>query len=80
MAIGGEGMREYLKAMREERGLSQQDVALKANITRQYYQQIEVGARQQRMDISLAAKLADAFQVPPERIIQSEREWANGPA
>lgn len=45
-------MRQYLVSLRNEHGYSQQDVADKLNISRQYYQMIETGERQKKMDIS----------------------------
>lgn len=51
-------MRDYLVRLRSEKGLSQQDVADKLGITRQYYQMIETGERQKHLDLSLAGGLA----------------------
>lgn len=51
-------MREYLVELRNRKGLSQQDVADKLGITRQYYQMIESGERQKHLDLSLAGRLA----------------------
>lgn len=65
-------MREYLKSMREAKCLSMQDVADKIGISRQYYQLIEAGERQKRMDISLIIKLAKIFNVSLETIIENE--------
>lgn len=65
-------MREYLKRMREEKGLSMQDVADKIGISRQYYQMIENGERQKKMDITLVKSIADIFGVTLETIINNE--------
>ena len=73
-------MREYLKAMRAEKGLSMQDVADRLEISKQYYQLIESGERQQNMDITLAVKIAGVMEIPVERIIaeeQSRKERGN---
>lgn len=73
-------MREYLKAMRAEKGLSMQDVADRLEISKQYYQLIESGERQQNMDITLAVKIAGVMGIPVERIIaeeQSRKERGN---
>lgn len=67
-------MREWLKKLRENSGLSQQEVAEKLNISRQYYQQIEAGDRQQNMDITLVAKLSDLLGVAIPIIIENERK------
>ena len=61
-------MRTWLIKMREKHNLSQQDVANKLDITRQYYGLIENGERQKRMDITLAQKLADIFGITIEDI------------
>lgn len=58
--------------MREERGLSLQDVAKKIGISRQYYHYIELGERQKKMDITLVKKIANVFNVPLETIIANE--------
>lgn len=66
-------MRQWLKEAREKLNMSQQDVATKINITRQYYQQIEAGDRQQKMDITLMTKLSDCLGVPITDIVEHER-------
>ena len=66
-------MREYLKAMRSERGLTLQNIADKLGITKQYYQLIENGERQQNMDITLACKIADVMGVSLTDIVENER-------
>ena len=65
-------MRAYLIEMRKKRKESQQNVADALGITRQYYQLIEQGMRQKRMDILLASKLADHFGVTIHEIVQQE--------
>ena len=65
-------MREYLKLMRESMGLSLQDMADKIGISRQYYQLIENGERQKKMDITLVKSIATIFGVPLETIIEQE--------
>lgn len=47
-------VRKYLICLREQRNETQQLVADSIGLTRQYYQQIESGDRQKRMDIVLA--------------------------
>lgn len=65
-------MREYLKSMREDKGLSMQDVADKIGISRQYYHLIETGERQKKMDITLVKRIAAVFGVSLETIIAYE--------
>lgn len=67
-------MREYLRKLRESNGLSQQSVADRLGITRQYYQQIENGDRQKDMDISLVVQFSNLFEISPEEIIRKEQE------
>lgn len=67
-------MREYLKKLREEHGYSMQAVADKIGISKQYYQRIEVGDRQQNMDITLAVKLSEIFGISIQSIIEYEKQ------
>lgn len=69
-------MRDYLKELRESKGLSQQNVADSIGITRQYYQQIENGKRQKNMDVSLVVQLSNLFGISPEAIINEEQKRA----
>ena len=71
-------LRKWLKKLREESGLSQQQVADRLNITRQYYQQIEAGDRQQKMDITLRSKLSELFGISIEEISIKERKIRQG--
>ncbi len=68
-------MREWLKIIREKNGISQQQVARKLHISRQYYQQIESGDRQQKMDITLIVKLSEVFDIPISTIIENEKRY-----
>ena len=54
-------MRDWLKKVRKEKGLTQEDCAKLCGITRQYYNQIETGARGLR--VSTAKRLAEALGV-----------------
>lgn len=60
---GREQVREYLIEAREKAGLTQQDVANRIGISRQYYQMVETGERQKRMDLSLAGGLSVVLNV-----------------
>lgn len=68
-------MRKWLKQIREDNGFSQQQVAEKLKITRQYYQQIEAGDRQQKMDITLSVKLSELFGISVGEIAVMEKEF-----
>lgn len=71
-------MRKYLSDLRTQRNESQQDVANSLGITRQYYQLIEAGDRQKRMDITLLAALSNHFDVPMPEIIAMEQAASGG--
>lgn len=65
-------VREYLIKAREKAGLTQQDVANRIGISRQYYQMVETGERQKRMDLSLAGGLSAILNIPITEIVQKE--------
>ena len=69
---GREQVREYLIEAREKAGLTQQDVANRIGISRQYYQMVETGERQKRMDLSLARSLSVVLNIPIAEIVQRE--------
>lgn len=71
-------MRNYLKALREKKGFSQQNVELICGISQQYYCMIENGTRQTDMSLSIMEKLAKAFDVPLEQIIKDEKQYQKG--
>lgn len=66
-------MREYLIKRRKTLNLSQQDVANAIGISRQYYNAIENGTRQKRMDITLVVKIATTLNMTPESVINAEK-------
>lgn len=67
-------MREYLKQLRAERNMTMQDVADAFGITRQYYEMIESGDRQKKMDFTLVTKISTLFGVSMEKIAEYEQE------
>jgi putative transcriptional regulator len=67
-------LRGYLRALRTERGYSQQYVADYIGITTQYYAMIEGGRRKKNMDLSLASKLASLFGVSINYMLEREGE------
>ena len=69
---GRKQVREYLIEAREKAGLTQQDVANRIGISRQYYQMVETGERQKRMDLSLAGGLSAILYIPITEIVQKE--------
>ncbi len=70
-------MRQYLIDLRENKGLSQQDVSKKLKISSQYYSMIERGERQQKMEITLAVHLSNLFEVPIQNFIDMEQTYQN---
>ena len=68
-------MREYLKMIRIKKEKTQQCVADRAGITRQYYQMVENGERQQDISLGLLQKLAVALSVPLDELIRAENQY-----
>ena len=66
-------MREWLKELREQRKLTQQNVADMLGISKQYYQLIEAHERQKKMDITLMTKISEIFNVSFNEIIKQEK-------
>lgn len=65
-------MRNWLKEKRIEKGMSQQNVAEKLEMTQQYYNLIENDERKKDLDVSLLTKLSNIFEIPVEEIIRLE--------
>lgn len=66
-------MRQYLVDLRVQHGLSQQDVANRLGISRQYYQMIENGERQKHLALSLASSFAVLYALVSWTL--SARRW-----
>lgn len=71
---GVEKVRQYLKKLREEKGLTQQEVAEKMRIGQSYYSDIELAVKQVDMNLSIAEKLAEVFDIPVAQIIEEEKK------
>ena len=54
-------MREWLKTMRTEQGMTMKDLSRKLGISESYYCAIENGDRQKRMDLMLCHQLSVPF-------------------
>lgn len=67
-------MRKYLKKLREEKGLTQQEVAEKMGMRPNYYCMFETGSRQADMNLSIAEKLAEVFGIPVTQIVEEEKK------
>lgn len=71
-------MREYLKRLRTERNMTMQDVADAFGISRQYYEMIESGERQKKMDFTFITKISTLFCITLEQIAKFEQEIIDG--
>lgn len=71
-------MREWLKNLRQERGMTQQQVAKKMGLSTSYYSFIETGFRQKKMDIVVIAKLAEVFDISIQEIADLETAYKAG--
>jgi transcriptional regulator with XRE-family HTH domain len=69
-------MRQWLKELRLTKKTTQQELANELDVSLSYYNQIENGERQKNLDLSLAAKLSELFEIPIEWIIQQESKLA----
>lgn len=67
-------MREYLIYLRTEKGLTQKQIAQKLDISESYYNQIEKGERQKKMDITLLNRLSLALEIPITVLINYENK------
>lgn len=67
-------MRDWLASTRKEKGMTQLEVANQLDISESYYNYIENGDRQKKMDVALAAKLSVVFGIPVTKIIELENE------
>ena len=65
-------MREWLKKLRKEKNLTQQEVANSLEIVPSYYNMIENGERQSKMTLDMAQKLSRVFGISLEVVLQNE--------
>lgn len=75
---GGGTLRNYLKKIRKESGLTQEQAALKFGIGASSYTMIENGERQKDISLSLAKKISDVFDVPLSTVIEEEAKIREG--
>jgi transcriptional regulator with XRE-family HTH domain len=61
-----------LRRLRHERGLSQDDLAYEADVSRSYLSQIEKGSF--HVSLKVIGKLAEALQVEPAEFLKILRE------
>lgn len=68
-------MREFLRDLRKERKLSQNDIAKRMGLTQSFYSMIETGERVERMNLEMAIKLANVLEIDSGDFIEREMEW-----
>jgi DNA-binding XRE family transcriptional regulator len=61
-------MRIWLRELRNKKNLSQATLAKEIGISQNYYSDIENGHKQTDMNLSIAAKIADFFNIPLSEI------------
>ena len=66
-------MRDYLKKLRDEHGLTAAETAKKLDISESYYSLIENGKRQEKMDLDLAAKISAIFSIELSEVLAQEK-------
>ena len=67
-------MRQWLKELREQSGLSQCSVAEKSGIYQNYYSAIETGERGKPLNVDVAKKIAEALHFDWTRFYEDEKE------
>ena len=68
-------MREFLRELRKERGLSQDEISKRMGLTQSFYSMIETGERVERMNLEMAVKLANTLGIDSGEFIKRELEW-----
>ena len=68
-------MREWLKTMRTEQGMTMKDLSRKLGISESYCCAIENGERQKRMDLMLCHQLSVIFGKPVSEISEAEMRY-----
>jgi len=62
-------MREWLKKLRTDSGLTMKEMGEKLGISESYYCAIEIGDRQKRMDLKLASGIAGIFGISVDQVV-----------
>ena len=70
-------MREWLRKLRNEKGLTMKDMGEKLGISESYYCAIENVDRQKKMDLMIASGLATIFEISVLSIVTYEEQWKN---
>ena len=66
-------MRDWLKNLRIEKGLTMRDMGEKLCISESYYSMIESGDRQKKMDLTVVSGIASIFGLPIAQVIELEQ-------
>lgn len=67
-------MRDWLLKARKEKNLTQLQVAEKLGVSESYYNYIENGTRQKKMDLPIASKLSEILGISVKQIIKLEED------
>ena len=67
--------RDWMKTAREAAGKTQAEVAAELGISESYYNTIEKGKRQQRMELNLADRLSSILHVSLRHILDCESDF-----
>lgn len=65
-------MRDWLQKARQDKSLTQQQLAEKLGISESYYAYIESGARQKKLDLATASKLSSILGLSIQQIVKYE--------
>lgn len=71
----GKKMRCYLKELRKNKKITQQNVAKQLKISPQYYSLIEKGERKEKLDVVTLCGLAQVFDVPLSVLVEKEKTY-----
>ena len=65
-------MRYYLVSLRKAKGFTHKQLSEKLDNSESYYNQIENGERQKRMDITLISRLSKVLGISVSKLIEYE--------
>lgn len=68
-------MREWLRSLRMERGITMKDMGKRLGISESYYCAIENGDRQRNMDMLIASGISTIFDVPVSEVVAKDQAW-----
>lgn len=68
-------MRKWLRELRESHALTVEQMAAFLEIEADYYEVMESGSLPVNIPVLLAARMADAFEIPLSRLVLYEEEY-----